>query len=69
MENVTIVLVEKELERPYFIVDCEKTKHLRCFVVFENTPEALAYSKAEAIEYATRLRNSTGQETRTQIEF
>ena len=68
MENVTIELVEKTFEKPYFCVQCQhESKTLKCFTV--SMPENFEAVKAEAIEYDNKLRDTNYTETRTLIEF
>jgi len=68
MENVTIELVEKTFENPYFCVQSqENSKTIRCFTV--SKPENFEATKSEAIEYANALRDTKYSETRTLIEF
>jgi hypothetical protein len=68
MENVTIELVQKSFENPYFCVQSqENSKTIKCFTV--SKPENFEAVKAEAIEYANKLRDTNYTETRTLIEF
>ena len=68
MENVTIELVEKSFENPYFCVQSqENSKTIKCFTVLNARDYETV--KSEAIEYANKLRNTHYTETRTLIEF
>lgn len=68
MKNVTIELVEKTFETPYFVVQCqENTRTIKCFVVMES--QNFEKAKQEAIEYAKLLRSVEYEEKKTLIEF
>ena len=68
MENVTIELIEKPLQPPYFLVQAQKEiRTIQCFCVMKD--DDFESTKQEAIAYANTLRSMEWSEKRTLIEF